>query len=131
MKTVTETPEAALRGTRSLFLSLALFSFFVNVLMLTGAPISASDAERIGLVNRVVPAADLLSEARRLAAALARQAPVAMRFIMSAVNKGLEMPFADAAVFEATLFGLVASTDDMREGTRAFLEKRKPRFEGK
>ena len=54
-----------------------------------------------------------------------------MRYIIDAVNKGLEMPFAEAQVLEATLFGLVASTDDMREGTRAFLEKRKPEFKGK
>ena len=54
-----------------------------------------------------------------------------MRYIIDAVNKGLEMPFAEALRYEATLFGLVASTDDMREGTRAFLEKRKPEFKGK
>jgi enoyl-CoA hydratase len=98
---------------------------------LIGAPIGAADAERIGLVNRVVPAADLMREARALAAQLARQAPIAMRYIITAINKGLEMPFAEACVFEATLFGLVASTDDMREGTRAFLEKRKPAFKGR
>jgi enoyl-CoA hydratase len=100
-------------------------------LILTGAPISASEAERIGLVNRVVPAADLMNDAKQLAAALAKNAPIAMRYIISAINKGLEMPFAEGCVFEATLFGLVASTDDMREGTRAFLEKRKPEFRGK
>ena len=54
-----------------------------------------------------------------------------MRYIINAVNQGLEMPFAEAAQYEATLFGLVASTDDMREGTRAFLEKRKPEFKGR
>ena len=54
-----------------------------------------------------------------------------MRYIINAVNKGLEMPFAEACLFEATLFGLVASTDDMREGTTAFLEKRKPEFKGR
>jgi enoyl-CoA hydratase len=54
-----------------------------------------------------------------------------MRYIIDGVNRGLEMPLADAAIFEATLFGLVASTDDMREGTRAFLQKRKPDFKGK
>jgi enoyl-CoA hydratase/carnithine racemase len=97
---------------------------------LTGAPISADDALRIGLVNRVVPAAALMDEARKLAAQLAAAAPVAMRYIISAINKGLEMPFAEACQYEATLFGLVASTDDMREGTRAFLEKRKPVFKG-
>jgi enoyl-CoA hydratase len=100
-------------------------------IMLTGAPISAAQAERIGLVNRVVPAAELIAEARKLATALAAQAPIAMRYIIDAVNQGLEMPFAEACVHEATLFGLVAATDDMREGTRAFLEKRKPAFSGK
>ena len=99
-------------------------------LILTGAQISASEAERIGLVNRVVPAADLLAEARKLAAALARQAPIAVRYILDAINHGLEMPFVEGCRFEATLFGLVAASDDMREGTRSFLEKRKPEFKG-
>jgi enoyl-CoA hydratase len=98
---------------------------------LTGTPLSAADAERIGLVNRVVPSAELMSEVRKLAAHLAAQAPVAIRYIIAAINKGAEMGFAEGAVFEATLFGLVASTDDMREGTRAFLEKRKAEFKGR
>src|SRR4051812_37391600 len=100
-------------------------------LMLTGTVIGAAEAQRIGLVNRIVPAADLLTEARKLAADLARQSPIAMRYILTAVNKGLEMPFAEGCVYEATLFGLVAATEDMREGTRAFLEKRKPEFTGR
>jgi enoyl-CoA hydratase/carnithine racemase len=100
-------------------------------LVLTGAPIAAADAERVGLVNRVVPAADLLAEAKKLAHQLARNAPIATRYILEAINKGLEMPFAEACVFEATLFGLVASTEDMKEGTAAFLEKRKPAFKGR
>ena len=100
-------------------------------LLLTGDQIPAAEAHRLGLVNRVVPAADLMAEARKLAATLAAKAPVAIRYILEAVHKGLEMPFAQAQIFEATLFGLVASTDDMREGTRAFLEKRKADFKGK
>jgi len=100
-------------------------------LVLSGAPIGASEAERIGLVNRVVPAAELMKEARTLAEQLAKRSPIAMRYIIDAINKGLEMPFAEASVFEATLFGLVAATDDMREGTRAFLEKRQPEFKGR
>ena len=100
-------------------------------LILTGAQISASEAERIGLVNRVVPAAALLIEAKKLAAELARQAPIAVRYIIDAINHGLEMPFGEGCRFEATLFGLVAATEDMREGTRSFLEKRKPEFNGR
>jgi enoyl-CoA hydratase len=100
-------------------------------IMLTGAPVPADEAFRIGLVNRVVAAGDLMREVRALAADLAAKAPVAVRYILSAVNHGLQMPFAPACDFEATLFGLVASTDDMREGTRAFLEKRKAQFTGR
>jgi len=100
-------------------------------LLLTGATIGAADAERIGLVNRMVPAADLLAETRSIAVKLAAQAPIAMRYIIDALNTGLEMPFAEGCIHEATLFGLVAATEDMREGTRAFIEKRKPVFKGR
>src|SRR5918993_2742011 len=100
-------------------------------LLLTGEHIMAPEAHRLGLVNRIVPAAELMTEARKLATTLAAKAPVAVRYIIDAVNKGLDMSFADAQVFEATLFGLVSSTEDMREGTRAFLEKRKAEFTGK
>ena len=100
-------------------------------LLLTGDHVTAAEAHRLGLVNRVVAAAELMNEARTLAATLAGKAPVAARYIIDAVNKGLDMGFADAQVFEATLFGLVSSTEDMREGTRAFLEKRKAEFKGK
>jgi len=100
-------------------------------LILGGAPISAAEAERIGLVNRVVAAAELIAEATKFAQQLAKGAPIAMRYILSAINKGLEMPLAEGCLFEATLFGLVASTEDMREGTAAFLEKRKASFKGR
>jgi len=99
-------------------------------LLLTGGQITAAEAERIGLVNRVVAPSELMNAARALAQTLAAQPPVAVRYILDAVNIGGEMPFAEAAVHEATLFGLVAATDDMREGTRAFLEKRKATFKG-
>jgi enoyl-CoA hydratase len=100
-------------------------------MILTGTPISAAEAYRIGLVNRVVAAGELMTDARSLAHQLAKNAPVATRYIINAINKGCEMPFAEACQYEATLFGLVASTDDMKEGTAAFLEKRKAEFKGK
>ena len=100
-------------------------------LMLTGDQLTAAEAHRLGLVNRVVTGANLMGEARKLAHALAAKAPIAVRYIIDAVNKGLEMPLPEAQVFEATLFGLVSTTEDMREGTRAFLEKRKAEFKGK
>jgi enoyl-CoA hydratase len=99
-------------------------------LILTGRQVTASEALAMGLVNRVVPAAQLMSEARALASELAAKAPIAVRYILDAVNRGLEQDLAQGQVLEATLFGLVASTADMREGTRAFVEKRKPRFTG-
>jgi len=99
-------------------------------LLLLGAPIPADEAWRIGLVNKVVPGAQLMTETRALAQQLAAKAPIAVRYILDAVAGGLEMSFADAQTYEATLFGLIATTDDMREGTRAFLDKRKPTFRG-
>ena len=100
-------------------------------LLLTGEQISAAEAHRLGLVNRVVTGANLMGEARKLAHTLAAKAPVAIRYIIDAVNNGLQMSFREAEIHEATLFGLVSATDDMREGTKAFLEKRKPEFKGK
>jgi enoyl-CoA hydratase len=100
-------------------------------MILTGAPITAHEALAIGLVNRVVPAGELMSQARALAAELAAKPPLALRFAMEAINGGLEMPFAEASRLEAALFGIVTTTDDMREGTTAFLEKRTPEFKGK
>jgi enoyl-CoA hydratase len=100
-------------------------------LLLLGDQITAQEAHRIGLVNRVIPAGELLAAALALAVALAAKAPVAIHYILEAVHKGLEMPFAQAQALEATLFGLVSSTEDMREGTKAFLEKRKAAFTGR
>src|SRR5688500_455179 len=100
-------------------------------LLLTGRHVTAAEALQTGLVNRVVPAGSLLSDAKGLAAELATKAPVAAQYIIEAVHRGLEVAFDKAQFLEAALCGLVASTDDMREGTKAFLEKRKPDFKGK
>jgi enoyl-CoA hydratase len=100
-------------------------------LLLTGDQVSAAEAYRLGLVNRVVPAAELMSAVLALAAGLAAKPAVAARYILDAVHGGLTMPLPEAQNFEATLFGLVSSTDDMREGTRAFLEKRAAAFHGR
>lgn len=100
-------------------------------MILTGAPVTAQEALTIGLVNRVVPAANLMPEARAVAADLASKPPIALEYAMEALNRGLEMPFVEGCRLEAALFGMLAATDDMREGTRAFLEKRKPNFTGK
>ena len=100
-------------------------------MILTGAPITAQDALAIGLVNRVVPPAELMTAARALAADLSTKAPVALRYALDAVNRGADMPFADACQLEAALFGMTMATEDMREGTTAFLEKRKAEFKGR
>ena len=100
-------------------------------ILLTGDMVSAARAYEIGLVNRVVAAADLLSEAKKLAAVLAAKAPLATRYILDAVNHGLQLPLADAQFLEGALFGLAASTEDMKEGTRAFLEKRQASWRGR
>ena len=99
-------------------------------LLLGGHQIGAEEAERIGLVNRVVPAAHLKTEAMALAQQLAAKAPLAVRYLLNAVYAGADLPLEQALQLEATLFGLSASTADMKEGTRAFLEKRKPVFRG-
>ena len=100
-------------------------------LLLTGRQITADEALRIGLVHRVVAAESLRAEAMTLARDLAGKAPIAMQYIIESVNRGLEVSFDNAQFLEATLFGLVASTEDMHEGTSAFLEKRKAEFKGR
>ena len=94
-------------------------------LLLTGDMITAQRAHDIGLVNRVVPAAELQAEARTLAQTLAAKAPLAVRYILDAVVRGAYMPLADAQHLESVTFGLAASTADMKEGTSAFLAKPK------
>ena len=100
-------------------------------IMLTGDMLSAQRAYEIGLVNRVVPAAALMAEAKQLAHALASKAPIAIRYIIEAVNQGLDAPFPVGEFLETTLFGAIASSTDMKEGTTAFLEKRKAVWQGK
>jgi len=85
----------------------------------------------MGLVDRVVSPDRLLDEARTLARTLMAKGPLALRFSMEAVNRGLEMGLDDALAWEAHLFGLCVSTEDTKEGLRAFLEKRKPDFQGR
>ena len=97
-------------------------------MMLTGAPIDAREAWRIGLVNRVVPPEELMPRTIEMAQRIAAQAPVAVRYVLAAVREGLGMTLADGCAYEASLFGLAAATSDWGEGTRAFLEKRRPRF---
>jgi len=99
-------------------------------MILTGDRIDASEASRIGLVNKVVPAEDLIGACETMARTMLSRGPVAVRLAIEAVNRGMEMPLAEGLALEATLFGLLAATEDAKEGTRAFLEKRKPGFRG-
>jgi enoyl-CoA hydratase len=99
-------------------------------LLLTGETIDAAEAWRIGLVNRVVPAADLLTVAGAMLTAILANGPLAIAMCIDAVNRGLDLPLADGLALEAGHFGLLAATGDMTEGTRAFLEKRSAQFRG-
>jgi enoyl-CoA hydratase len=100
-------------------------------ILLTGDMIPASEALRIGLVNQVVPAAELIPTAESIARKIMANGPVAVRLCLEAVNRGLEMTQEEGLFLEATLFGLTCSTEDMREGLGAFLSKRAPNFKGK
>jgi enoyl-CoA hydratase len=100
-------------------------------LLLTGEMVDAQEALRIGLVNRVFAKDKLLAEAEALVRKMIANGPVSLRFTLEAVNSGLELPLAEAQYLEATLFGLICTTDDMKEGTKAFLEKRPPKFTGR
>ena len=99
-------------------------------MMLTGEPISAVEAHRVGLVNRVVPAAELMATAEALAQQILAKAPLAVGVILEAVQHGMEMTLAEGLQLEENLFGLICSTEDMREGTAAFLDKRPAHFVG-
>ncbi|HUO35591.1 MAG TPA: enoyl-CoA hydratase-related protein [Candidatus Acidoferrum sp.] len=100
-------------------------------LILTGEMISAEEALRIGLVNHIAEPADLIPLAESIAKKIIANAPLAVKFSMEAIERGMEMPQEEGLFLEATLFGLVCTTEDMREGTRAFLEKRPAKFQGR
>ena len=100
-------------------------------LILTGEMIDAAEAHRIGLVNRVVAAGSTLDEARGLMAKIVANGPVALRLALESVDHGMDASVDEGQTLESSLFGLLATTTDMREGMGAFLEKREPRFEGR
>ena len=99
-------------------------------LLLTGQMIEAQEAHRIGLVNRVVPADRLMADSEQLLRTILENGPLAVRACLEAVDAGYDMGLDEALLLEANLFGLLSGTSDMREGTAAFLAKRKPVFEG-
>ncbi len=100
-------------------------------LCLTGEMVTAEEAQRIGLVNHVYEPAELLPAAETLAKKIIEKAPLAVKYCMEAIERGLDMPQEEGLFLEATLFGLCCATEDMREGTKAFLEKRIAAFKGK
>jgi enoyl-CoA hydratase/carnithine racemase len=99
--------------------------------LLTGEMVSAQEAHRIGLVNEVLPPADLMKRAEEIAQKIIANAPLAVQYTMEAVNKGMDMPLAEGLFLEATLFAVACATEDKKEGTTAFLEKRQANFKGK
>ena len=100
-------------------------------LILTGEMIDAQEAHRIGLVNKVVPAADLLAEAEKMMRGILAMGPLAVRLALEAIDQGLEMTLDEGLLLEANHFGLLAATQDMKEGLTAFLEKRSAKFQGR
>lgn len=100
-------------------------------MLLAGDPISASEAHRIGLVNEVLPQADLIKRAEEIAAKIIANAPLAVQYTLEAVNHGMDMSLSDGLYLEAALFAICCATEDKNEGTRAFLEKRAAKFIGK
>ena len=100
-------------------------------LILSGALISAQEAYRIGLVNEIVPAADLIARAEAILNEIAANAPIAVKYALDAVNNGMETSQNEGLALEASYFGLCAGTEDKKEGTSAFLEKRAPHFAGR
>src|SRR5262249_34269069 len=100
-------------------------------LVLSGGMIGAQEAWRIGLVNEVVPAADLIPRAEAILKEIAANAPIAVKYALDAINKGMETSQSEGLALEASYFGLCAATEDKKEGTSAFLEKRAAQFHGR
>jgi enoyl-CoA hydratase len=100
-------------------------------LILSGEMISAQEAYRIGLVNEIVPAAELITRAEAILNQIAANAPIAVKFALEAANKGMETSQSEGLLLEASYFGLCAATEDKKEGTSAFLDKRAPQFHGR
>src|SRR2546422_647804 len=100
-------------------------------LILTAEMIDAQEALRIGLVNKIVPAGELLAATEKVLRSILSMGPLAVRLALEAVDQGLEMTLEEGLLLEANHFGLLAATRDMKEGLTAFLEKRAPRFEGR
>jgi enoyl-CoA hydratase len=100
-------------------------------LLLTGEPVTAQEALRIGLVNEVLPAAELMGRAEAIAGKIIANAPRAVQSALEAVNRGLEMPFAEGLALEVSLFGPCCATEDKNEGAKAFLERRPAEFKGR
>src|SRR6266478_427362 len=100
-------------------------------LCLTGEMITAEEAQRIGLVNHIYEPAELIPAAEAMAKKIIANGPIAVKFTMEAIERGVEMAQEEGLFLEATLFGVACATEDMREGTKAFLEKRPPQFKGK
>jgi len=99
--------------------------------ILTGEQYSAEEAHRVGVVNRIFPPAELLPGTMKMVETILSRGPIALRFAIEAINRGSNIPQREGEILECDLFGLSASTEDMHEGMKAFLEKRKPNFKGK
>jgi enoyl-CoA hydratase/carnithine racemase len=118
-------------GPPTLMMPWLLASRDARWLMYTGDLVDAQEALRMHLVNKVVPAAELMNVAREMMKTILANGPLAVALCIEAIDRGLEMSLDEGLILEANHFGLLAATDDMREGTRAFMEKRAPAFKGK
>ena len=112
-------------------LSRAVGKMVAKELLFTGKSISAQEAKALGIVNRVVEHADVMTEAEKLMKEIISKAPIALKYDKYLVNKGLEKTLAEALLYEEEVSGIVFTTEDAQEGMKAFIEKRKPEFKGK